>query len=354
MPFRKKYWYWNIETRKPEFGRVSRTEKLLGPYRSREEAEQAPRIIAERNAQWVGQERAAAAQAAREKAERDPEAARRRAEKAASDRDGHAASPVTGDAGADSTGRQASTAGPDAAHPSSTPLSGGHTHDKGRAGASDTASPHGQDTDGDGATDRRNGGGPDANDSNDDWPSWKDFLEEPSTQELERERREGAGAPPAFFGDTSAIGVVGDDENGTFEQRVQRFNKDRSDFERQAREDEQARKARERRSAQEADRAIADNERQARRLLEQQERDLPGRVSHSLHVWKDETVLDQGDPHSDEGHHDDSRIDLLAGSSDDETDAVNHSDNSDAVNSDNGTHPVNSQKSADRATGEGR
>lgn len=338
MPFRKKYWYWNIETRKPEFGRVSRTEKLLGPYRSREEAEQAPRIIAERNAQWVGQERAAAAQAAREKADRDPEAARRRAEKAASDKEDGRVSP-----------RTASDAGSDTVDPSSMPSSDGSSHDMGKAGTSDVASSQSPGTGNNDAPGQQDDGK-----KNDDWPSWKDFLEEPSTQELERERREGAGAPPAFFGDTSAIGVVGDDENGTFEQRVQRFNEDRSDFERQAREDEQARKARERRSAQEADRAIADNERQARRLLEQQERDLPGRVSRSLHVWQDGTVQDQEDSHRDNGHHDDPRTDSHTGASDDETDAVNHSDHDDAVNSDNRTHPVNSQNSADRATGEGR
>ncbi len=313
MPFRKKYWYWNIETRRPEFGRVSRTEQLLGPYRSREEAEQAPRIIAERNAQWIGQERAAAAQAAREKADRDPDAARRKAEKAAAD----------------------------TSHPSSTHPADGHDRGRSRTRAADAAPLHGHGTDKDGAVDRRNDNNQEAGDTSDDWPSWKDFLEEPSAQELERERREGAGAPPAFFGDTSAIGVVGDDENGTFEQRVQRFNKDRSDFERQARQDEQARKARERRSAQEADRAIADNERQARRLLEQQERDLPGRVSRSLHVWQENPTKDQVDSHTGAG----GRTDPDDGLSD-------NSDTSTSTGNDTGTG--NHRNSTDHATGEGR
>ena len=350
MPFRKKYWYWNIETRKPEFGRVSRTEKLLGPYRSREEAEQAPRIIAERNAQWVGQERAAAAQAAREKAERDPDAARRRAEKAASDRDDRATSAVPGAAGTGNAGQKADITGSDTAYPSSSNPTDGHDHDGGRTGTSDIASSQDHGAGNAGATGRQNRNNQGAGDDSDDWPSWKDFLEEPSTQELERERREGAGAPPAFFGDTSAIGVVGDDENGTFEQRVQRFNKDRSDFERQAREDEQARKARERRSAQEADRAIADNERQARRLLEQQERDLPGRVSRSLHVWQEDSSQPQEDSDTEDSHKGAGRHTDPHGSPSDtgsttDTDTRNTTDTGNIENTENST---------DHAAGEGR
>lgn len=227
MPFRKKYWYWNIETKKPEFGRVSRTEKLLGPYRSREEAEQAPQIVRERNAQWVSQENLLSAEQQHEKArDADP-----------NDRSNRATSAPASDQG----GQKALSAG--------------------QVGGSAS--------------------------SDDDWPSWKEFLEQPSQEELTREKREGTGRPPAFFGDTSALGVVGDDENGTFEQRIARFQKDRAAFEQQARSDERRRRENDEQARQQSRAALEANRRQADRLLEDQERTLPGTVGRSLHVWSD-------------------------------------------------------------------
>ena len=239
MPFRKKFWYWNLETHQPEFGRMSRTEKLLGPYRSREEAEQAPKIIRERNAQWVKEQR-----------DRDREAAREQARKRV-------------EQGKDPQPTRTSAHGSQ-----SSPNS--HTNSRGTTHTSDSNSNESKDS------------------TADRWLSWKEFLEQPSLDELNREEQSGSGSsvPPAFFGDTSAIGVVGDDEHGTFEQRLERFERDRHDFTEHERLAAQKRKEDEKYSEQQAKKAIDENKKQARKLLDDQQKELPGAFAHSLHVWK--------------------------------------------------------------------
>lgn len=258
MPFRKKYWYWNIETRKPEFGRQSRTERLLGPYRSKQEAEQAPRIIRERNAQWVAQEQ--------------KEADERRLSKALEQGKGQ----QNTNAGQTHGSTAASTPHNSRSQQASQTRQGEPQSSSTRANK--TASRHQVEN---------------QKDQKDAWPSWKEFLEQPSYEELDKERRTGSSAPPAFFGDTSAIGVVGDDENGTFEQRVARFNKAREQFERESRQEEEERKQREAASARQAQQALAANRAEAQALLDEQHRTLPQKVSHSLHVWNTEQPQDQ-------------------------------------------------------------
>lgn len=278
MPFRKKYWYWNIETHKPEFGRISRTEKLLGPYRSREEAEQAPAIIRERNAQWLRQEQAMARQQARQKAEQrgDDRDARSRGMSSRQDAAHEASASLTPD---DNRSGAASLAS-GGSHPAD--MSGGPLAqtDSTGSGTSRGTTSHPDTPDASDAS-----AGSTRSQDTDDWPSWNDFLEQPSQAELDREQRAGTGAPPAFFGDTSAIGVVGDDENGTFEQRVARFNKDRDDFEQQSRRDKQERRRRQEEGAEQSRRALRMNQEQAQRLLDEQRQTLPGQVARSLHVW---------------------------------------------------------------------
>ena len=46
-------WFYNIRTKKVEEGRQSIATELDGPFASREEAERAPEIIAERSRKWA-------------------------------------------------------------------------------------------------------------------------------------------------------------------------------------------------------------------------------------------------------------------------------------------------------------
>jgi hypothetical protein len=45
-------WYYNIKTGEVEEGRQSLASDLDGPFASREEAQRAPEIIAERSRKW--------------------------------------------------------------------------------------------------------------------------------------------------------------------------------------------------------------------------------------------------------------------------------------------------------------
>jgi hypothetical protein len=49
-------WFYNIKTGEVEEGRQSIASELDGPFASREEAERATEIIAERSRQWAAEE----------------------------------------------------------------------------------------------------------------------------------------------------------------------------------------------------------------------------------------------------------------------------------------------------------
>lgn len=49
-------WFYNIRTGEVEEGRQSIATDLDGPFGSREEAERAPEIIAERSRQWASED----------------------------------------------------------------------------------------------------------------------------------------------------------------------------------------------------------------------------------------------------------------------------------------------------------
>lgn len=53
--FNRRYWWFNTKTGQVEHGKHSKIADLLGPYRTREEAEKAYEIAKLRNAQWVEQ-----------------------------------------------------------------------------------------------------------------------------------------------------------------------------------------------------------------------------------------------------------------------------------------------------------
>ena len=53
----RKNWYYNTVTGEPEYGPLSPMEKRMGPYRTREDAVDAWRIVQERNAKWDEQDR---------------------------------------------------------------------------------------------------------------------------------------------------------------------------------------------------------------------------------------------------------------------------------------------------------
>ena len=49
-------WFYNIKTGEVEEGRQSLASDLDGPFGTREEAERAPEIIAERSRQWAAED----------------------------------------------------------------------------------------------------------------------------------------------------------------------------------------------------------------------------------------------------------------------------------------------------------
>ena len=49
-------WYYNIRTKEVEEGPQSIASELDGPFKTREEAERAPEIIAERARKWAEEE----------------------------------------------------------------------------------------------------------------------------------------------------------------------------------------------------------------------------------------------------------------------------------------------------------
>jgi hypothetical protein len=49
-------WFYNIKTGEVEEGRQSLASDLDGPFASREEAQRAPEIIAERSRQWASED----------------------------------------------------------------------------------------------------------------------------------------------------------------------------------------------------------------------------------------------------------------------------------------------------------
>jgi hypothetical protein len=49
-------WFYNIKTGEVEEGRQSVASDLDGPFTSREEAERAPQIIAQRSKQWADED----------------------------------------------------------------------------------------------------------------------------------------------------------------------------------------------------------------------------------------------------------------------------------------------------------
>jgi hypothetical protein len=51
-------WFYNIKTGEVEEGRQSLASDLDGPFSTREEAERAPEIIAERSRRWAAEEAA--------------------------------------------------------------------------------------------------------------------------------------------------------------------------------------------------------------------------------------------------------------------------------------------------------
>ena len=54
----KKKWFYNTETGQVEYGRISKPEDLLGPFDTKEEAENALETVQRRNEEWVAQEQA--------------------------------------------------------------------------------------------------------------------------------------------------------------------------------------------------------------------------------------------------------------------------------------------------------
>ncbi|RBP99583.1 hypothetical protein [Bifidobacterium xylocopae] len=50
-------WYFNTETGEAELGKVSPLEQRMGPYASREQAQEAWKIAKKRNEQWDEDER---------------------------------------------------------------------------------------------------------------------------------------------------------------------------------------------------------------------------------------------------------------------------------------------------------
>ncbi|MBM6699025.1 hypothetical protein H7U32_01515 [Bifidobacterium pullorum subsp. saeculare] len=52
-----KQWYFNTVTQQPELGPQSPVSQRMGPYRSREDALDAWRIVEERNSAWDAQDR---------------------------------------------------------------------------------------------------------------------------------------------------------------------------------------------------------------------------------------------------------------------------------------------------------
>jgi hypothetical protein len=51
------YWWYNIRTRRVEFGLQSKSLDRVGPFETEEQAKNAPQLIAERAAKWEKSER---------------------------------------------------------------------------------------------------------------------------------------------------------------------------------------------------------------------------------------------------------------------------------------------------------
>ena len=51
------YWWYNIRTRRVEFGLQSKSLDRVGPFETEDQAKNAPQLIAERAAKWEKSER---------------------------------------------------------------------------------------------------------------------------------------------------------------------------------------------------------------------------------------------------------------------------------------------------------
>lgn len=51
------YWWYNIRTRRVEFGLQSKSLDRVGPFETEDQAKKAPQLIAERAAKWEKSER---------------------------------------------------------------------------------------------------------------------------------------------------------------------------------------------------------------------------------------------------------------------------------------------------------
>jgi hypothetical protein len=156
----RKFWYFNIRTGQVEHGRQSRMTVLLGPYRTREEAQEAYHIAAQRNAAWLKDERLQQAQEHRDQQ---------------TDHDGDM------------------------------PSQHRHSADS-EKDAADTAS--------------------DASERKDHWVPWKEFLDQPASRELDREKHGAPGAPSPVTDIEGDVGSVSDPKDPhSFENQLSRFQR---------------------------------------------------------------------------------------------------------------------------------
>lgn len=158
----RKYWYFNIRTGKVEHGRQSKITVLLGPYRTREEAEKAYHIAAQRNAAWLADQRRLEADEHRNEAESEE------------------------NQNAETQSARSTQAGSD--QPSN----------KGTA----------------------------ASDHQTQWVPWKDFLDQPASRELEREKHGAPGAPSPVSDSEGDVGAASDPKDpNSFENQLSRFQR---------------------------------------------------------------------------------------------------------------------------------
>lgn len=165
----RKFWYFNIRTGKAEHGRLSRISELLGPYRTRQEAEHAYDIARKRNAAWLAQ----------------------------------------------------------TAHEPSGPSRGRNHGDAERETGTGHGNPASLSRDGTGHEGApRHGEAPRVGKA-DEWLPWQEFLDEPARQELTRERRSGAPGAPDPVADTEGdMGAASDPHDpNSFERQLAAFNR---------------------------------------------------------------------------------------------------------------------------------
>jgi hypothetical protein len=157
----RKYWYFNIRTGKVEHGRQSKITVLLGPYRTREEAEKAYHIAAQRNAAWLAQQRRLEADERRDGTESDEKQ---------------------------------------------------QSHTQSRSAQADSNQSNDKDAD--------------ASHQKTQWVSWKDFLDQPASHELEREKHGAPGAPSPVSDSEGDVGAASDPKDpNSFENQLSRFQR---------------------------------------------------------------------------------------------------------------------------------